>query len=1004
MLSPLRALVQAGIAVTAPRPATAQLPKDEVVLGGTPATATESWGAPGARPTPGPVPVPIALMTEEPSVAAEDAFDRFQAEQMKVLGRQGKRQSILPEVARLAQQLADKKLEGKAFGQAGLRLEELAESCPGDPVAQRLIRNVMVRNFRYEDNCRDLVFKLGPEQAVQRGMEAMEGWSHGQSNWLTKDVVEPWLGLLDEVTRQSRPSVELMRTTASVAHSFFERADTRLDPKIREHESAEQNRAWGQSFAMMLAAWADEGSLQVTRGGKPVAPADIDWAALLKSERPPISEQGELRLEAPVSTPKPSKKVREKVQELGRALDNRGWGDKYDDPVVGMFDALVKENPSLARQVADEMANQAIHYRANRTSSYSGSDFGSMLSLGLILQRGQPESVELFRPHAAAMAGLTSRLAETRDLSWNSTASREHRSELYRGLLKSFPELNSARFLSRELLPLTLASTNAERPVSQLLLEQFDAHPDWMTPVMDDFMTAQQRDTFRSPGKLWPFLTGAAERGWKPSPTQLDWIAGFLCPSAKTEDESIKRNSERFIGAAETLGLVEKHHPGLTRGLLLPDNAGKLVPWKRAAIDALLHEPEADVRDFFAPPKNQHSLTIRGLDKAYAAILPDRAVQDDLLERVTSAYAQSPDFKSWARPDQMAITILGSSALTEDQHEKMRAIARPEFERDQGWYVFNDIVDVYRREYQDELKEKIVDPKTSVSDLVQAGLDSVRTFSHRVLDSDLHIQSRAYQEPLRQALQSRGALETEVDRLVDTFIQEAAGQSDLSQVPLSAQRGLWLAYTLATGEQDLTERFVTQIRPALRAPCEYDARPVYYLKGHLDEVSRGMATERMPIQPDHQSCDRLLKFSLSAPDAEPDVSVVHAWSERVSELGGWASRMPGLYPDKPHSAYRLYRAVADSGRSDQAIEDDWPALQGLFDKLDGNNDNLAVSKATRDFLAMRADGSDRQTALDAVYRRYITGQQGELNPGSSVMGETPQAVQLGAIRLRKRVS
>ncbi len=44
MLSPLRALIQAGIAVAAPRPAAAQLPKDEVVLGRTP--ATESWDFP----------------------------------------------------------------------------------------------------------------------------------------------------------------------------------------------------------------------------------------------------------------------------------------------------------------------------------------------------------------------------------------------------------------------------------------------------------------------------------------------------------------------------------------------------------------------------------------------------------------------------------------------------------------------------------------------------------------------------------------------------------------------------------------------------------------------------------------------------------------------------------------------------------------------------------------------------------------------------------------------
>ncbi|MEW6280808.1 MAG: hypothetical protein AB1758_19490, partial [Candidatus Eremiobacterota bacterium] len=684
-------------------------------------------------------------------------------------------------------------------------------------------------------------------------------------------------------------------------------------------------------------------------------------------------------------------RIREKADAISHGINyGNDWKTRNDPhPCIAAFDRLTREKPDLAREVAAELAQRSLQ-GANEV----------LLAVGSILQHGSHKATALFAPHVERLSHVVSGLEERGELKWNSSY-QDGRTELYRGLLHRFPELGSPELLADQLLPLVLNHVNSDQ-AGDLLLQQFERHPEWTGSVMDRFVAEPRQ--FYVPEEQWKVLQGAVERGWEPTPLQVDWLASWLYQPCRTEDDSLSRKAKVYGQTLTTLKALEERKPGLLSSVRLPDPAGRMVSWKEAALARILADPQGDTRDFFAPRHKQNSQVREGIREIYDALFPDRELQGRLLERVESGFAAAGGIDRMTGSDQLALVILGSIQLDRDQESRLEALALQERHRDQGWYPLNDVVDVYRQRFNQARMDILKDPAASVQEKVQAALEHCATSVHRVLDFEMANRTHAPVEALAEALGPEATLR-EGRKLLQRFVDQAEVHQNLGDIPGFDQTALWVAHMLGARHPELQVEVEQALRPLLLRPLTFKAQPVRLLitkawdersrelRGQLT-ASTGTHADREALLADLRDLDNAYdRFYDRQPAERPDFETVSAWRDGLPHASDWGRELAAAYVD-PEKAYEAYQAVTRGSAG-------WEEFVDLHRRLGGESYHEDILAAFRRYQERRAAGDPPEVARDAALLGYLDVAPAPDESASAIQEKNGQ-LRVGGVVVRTR--
>lgn len=947
-------ILSTPVAASRTRDTQAEDPKD---------TRGEAVPAPApARPS-----VPMALLEETSSEVAPETS----AEREKLAWYRTLRSQAMPEIAQLTRQLEAKQLEGKDFQEAASTLVNWRDSTD-DPLIRRAASQVVGRHFKWKDNLQDWQMKRGVRSAGRELAAAMVKQVSGHSgSWFTPAYLETALGGVVGSVRKDWASPATVRDLAGSASAWYRRAEQKLDDKVRENESPQDDHKYGDACVDLLERLWQRGDFQVARNGLILPSGSTSLAEVLRERKVPVSREGVMDLTPPSPGPSDPELATE-ATELSRKLTFDSW-KKEPDPCLAEFDQLVGEKPERARQVADELVRQALHGQR--------SNFNVCSCIGTILSHGTPEAARLFDRHAHELSRYTERAVNEGRLDGCSSF-REGRIDLYQGLLSRYPALATPELLADQLLPLAINNGSTDSMgAGKFLCEQMARVPGGAQAVMDRFLE-DPPEHYLTQG-AWKVVDGALDAGWKPGPLATDWLAGFAYTPGQSEDDAVSRSGKTLALQFRVMGKLAG-----SEKLELPGPDGTMMPYRQALVERMLCEPKADVRDYFSPVTGSNSQVREGLKELYGQIFPDPALENRLLERFETAYQATGSFRSLPRPAQMAITLLGSTAMSPEVRSRLRPLLANELERDQGWYVFNDIVNDFRNEYKAEQTALITSPDSDPPVALEAARNIMRTDLFRTNDFSLDSATRPGLDALSQRFQGEDGQRLR-DQLLTRFTAGLVEVSGLSQLDRATQVDGWIGVDLLLRDGPPSLEQLESLAGAGK-PCDYGAQAMKRLQAKLAEQAEQVGKALLSEQDDPTVRLRAVDLRQLAGESS---KLPQIWREDACQRGGLEGELASSF-EQPGNALDAFKLVLGQ---DDARQERWEAWKRLSSKLGGESQHEAVLEAARQWVELRATGMATGEADRIALARYIaTGDGGPAVTGVSL--EDGRAV-IGGVRL-----
>ncbi|MBI3927160.1 MAG: hypothetical protein HY319_16610 [Armatimonadetes bacterium] len=895
--------------------------------------------SPGDRVELGSVPAP-------PRAPAE--LKRHQAEKRRVDTRMRSRAESAPRVSELGRQLRKGELKDKAFQQAARTLHKVAHGSP-DPLLARMARLPLYEFFEFQEPYLDYAYKMGP---IEGPVYALEGrlrniTGHERERYyLTDESVTPFLASLYPETEKIPPTPAAVAVVARLAHGFYERAGDKLPDEIRKHETPEQDRLWADTCAELLEVWWGEGSLRIIEGGRDWEPGSLELKVVLQGQA--LALRGTTLDLTALPQPEAAE-----AREFAERIPT--W-KKDAAPGIRELDELTLNDRAKAERLVAQFVDLGLHPEA---------DYDEIQRLTRILDEAAEPTVALFRPHLDRMTRMASEVNAYARLVPNNLFG-EARARYYTSLAAHFPETVNERLLREEIEPLYYEEINTANTIAPLIWDIWDRHPELVTGSVERAMARPAN--FYPESEVTRLIGKAIEKDWTPSPLQKDWLLSWLYQPNDKEDRSLHHN-QTFNWALKTVRELDKRSPGFLADARLPDTRGNLRPLGEALLERLLRDPEEDpVRTFFAG--GDHSLTWSGVKDIYALAFPNDPMTLQLLEKAEAGYRRTGDCNKMDREEQTAMTILGSIELPQWADQRLKTLLEGERYRDQGWYVYNHIVDRYRQGYQAEALARVKAPENPLDARVAAAREYLMMGADRLNDWELDRYSQSVLEPFGQAV---GDSPETFRALLAAGVEAARQADDLAQMGTPRLCDLMLAGELAKGRPGLQQEYRAGLRPFLsRQPVAYaPAIRQLFDKERNRVLEENLEALKAPLLAGPERIERVEENLVLAQQTyrteELTASTLEAWKEKIAEP--WAHHLASRYQDGQKS-FEAVRAVVRGG-PEAEVEKRAARFEDVLTRLNGENyhgDALKAFEAMSDALR-KGDGYEQ--ALQTGLRDYI---------------------------------
>lgn len=866
------------------------------------------------------------------------------------------RRETMPVVATLTRQLRAGELEGEAFQQAARTLHNLTHGSP-DPLTARAARLAYYDCFKYPEPVIDFTMKMGPVEgslyALDQRASTINGW-YKDRYYISEESITPFVDALWEATADAPPSAAAVSTMTRLAHGFYKRATQELPEELRAKESPEDDLRWARQCVGVLEGWRAEGALSVYPGGP--------LEELLQQRRPALRgttlDFSEL--------PRPDETEARPVLE--------GIPSWKNDPAPGLA-RLEALEPERAALVAAQIADLALHPQTSDET---------IPSLTRILNEGSPATVKLFAPHAARLSKLVTELEPHGPIAANNLHG-QARASFYIALVDKFPEVVDDSLLRDQLEPLYYAEINTANALRPLITKIWDSRPELVVESMD---RALDRPSAFYPDHLAKDLVGEAiEHGWNPSPLQKDWLVSWLYVPADKEDRILAHN-QTFDWALKTVNALEERSPGFLEGLQLPDTQGVVRPLGSALLDRLLNDPDDEaIFRFYAP--GSHMRTWSPVKTIYNLAFPDDQVTEELLTKVEAGYRRSGSVGQMTRDEKVALVVLASAELPEEADRRLCTLLTPERYRDQGPYVFNEIVDKYRRGFQEQALATVGSPQASTPERLEAAREFLKLGLDRVSRWDLDRYYDRLAEPLQKTFGDE-----EFAQVLASGVRGGLASPDLAKMDSTHLADLVLARTMARTNPELEQRFKAEVKPLLSHPIDYHEAVRHLLDPLRDEALEALTTRLAAGEGAQKDRLDLLEdgFAMAARSYGADQhreALVKAWKEGTTE--SWPSQVVSQYRDPWRAAEAVRAIFAEGEHADR--------FQTVWDQLGGERYHGDVLTAFQTFSRALDQGTPRDLALEQALKGYLAetaaGPVGDiqLDDDQVVVGDISLAVQ-----------
>lgn len=895
--------LRAAAARNAAEPATAAVAGDSVTLSGKKhrkaAPHAEKPAHPRShadRPA-----VPTFLSMEEPATPTLSRHD------------------LREEAGALGRDLASGKLQGEAFGKAGLRLAEIRQQAD-DPLTRHMARAILADTVQWKNPVDDWSLKLGAVEGPTTWLRTMAGHCSSDNQWFeAKTPVAPFLVALAQATAGAAVPAESVHAVHRLGRAFCDRASAKVSDKVREHESVEQDRAWSDACGQLLDHWWQNGQIAVSRDGQSLPPVSVD---LLQEAALPVRGSRVL-LHTP--TPPPAPEVRAVLDKI----------DCFEKDAAVAVAPLQQADPALA----------AAAVAALVTSPQQGDDDirHDIRRLTQVLKAGAtaPRVQALLAPHAERMATLISDAAATGDLAPNNLVG-ESWVAFGEAFASRFPERVDTRFVQEELgTVLTCDEINTSMQACQWASRLLAQRPELAS-------TIARRITDRDDERGWVYhghfklLEEALEHGgWKPDDGQMQWITSHLyLPAGRSKSTLFSgyTSNDRFRDALNLVAKLQAAAPRALDGVELPDLEGRMQPLQRALFDRAFRDPCDELtRNLFT--RGTSGDPRRFMSGLYKLVFPDAAITEELLGKVEGAKGMVKDFP---RDAQAAFVVLGSLDLEPPAAARFEKVLRGLERQSQGAYYFDEIVDRVRQADLQAARGRLagggLDAATAVREFRDAA-EMARIGSGLDASDRMDKTCAAFLEGIGKQPAWRPAFERALDDFEAAFAKTGR-LGDMSAADLGV---LCLAERASRQDPAVLQRLKTILTPALGTDHGYGfdlVQPLLH-RFRQDLVDEGLGRLR---QEDLPAAERRTLVencgAVAAQDYHFNAERVAA-DTRAAVQEGVAAR--GGAPALAHLAARLsaddfwtaYTALAGDAASDAQADQRMQGFEEILDYAGG---------------------------------------------------------------------
>lgn len=713
--------------------------------------------------------------TDRVESAVEEAPQRVrpqtsQLETPVLLGDNYKVRAVqVPRLFKLARQLKNKELEGEDFQKAASQLMDIADRST-DKLTTDLAESLLIRHFKWKDHPTDWAMKLGTLKGPIKALEGMLGGIRNSGNWYTEESITGHLERLKHATQNYRAPEDAIAVLARGSRDLYRRAEAKLDPKIREHESPELDRKLAGECLNTIKSWHQRGDLAVLAGGEALKPEQLE--EYFKGDH--ILEVWGRAINFAEKPPAPSKQLTEVLEQIP------SW---KDDPAPGLdrLEQLAQSQPQQAKQLAAEFVNLVAG------NGFRDSRFERLLAEA----PERPKLKALLQPHLGTLA-RAAELAVARD-------QQSFVPEYYEQLGQAFPEVKIPAVIEGQ-----LARLEPSYNLTRLLRQWCDEKPE-----LSESIAKYAFSTFDEPHQdSFTLLNKAADHGWKPESVQLQLIADRLVAVRDDEDRSMIRREyyEELAELGSKLQGWEK--------IAIPDSQGRQRPLREALLDHLLNDPVTDVRDFHPG----RSLTRQSVPHYYKWLCPepDRKIAGKLLKILEGAQTGT-SLRKQSVQVQKAVTFLAAMPLHQEDEAKLAEFLRPYGSTDPGWYVFNEIVDRFRESvYEPEAIEALQASDLQVGERYEKAVDFVM-LNQKGMSKGLEHEGRlnkgldVFLELVKD--QDPKSLTRLTLQAANRAVESTREHESTTDMPDRTKAELLVAGHLAAQDRDRLDRFLEAIKP-----------------------------------------------------------------------------------------------------------------------------------------------------------------------------------------------
>ncbi|MCE7871876.1 hypothetical protein DYH09_16070 [bacterium CPR1] len=365
--------------------------------------------------------------------------------------RRSYRREEIPALLNLRSQLLDGKLEDEEFQQAARLVLDLTHGSE-DQLTARIARRILFDRFRWPtDDLTDLKVKEGHPRGCARHLRGRLSTIDGHSADQTYHPEDGAVSQLLEGLESAIPDQQTILTVARLGRAFFERSQRELKPEIREHESPELDRSFGQRAEGLLKRWQREGH--------------FTW------EGETSLQHGRVEVwPGPVLKIVPARQRQAGAESSGlhEKLD-RAWNKEEQLLVQDQLAELWRQNrPEAERLIERLVAEQPEEGRAG----------SRRLNVALGGAARHPELRTAFTPHLASLTGLI-RLAQARDEVGSNNLVGHAQVDFVGNLSAAFPEVVTSEWYQGEVLPLVLSDEiNTSNDAAKFIEELLAGRPD----------------------------------------------------------------------------------------------------------------------------------------------------------------------------------------------------------------------------------------------------------------------------------------------------------------------------------------------------------------------------------------------------------------------------------------------------------------------------------------------------------------------------------------------